>query len=190
MGNLSAKRAYENPRDPQLRRGVASVSAADQEDKMELRMDRMEKALLTAIEKSEPPSPTLRQITEQKGQSSNYDPPVDMDGMAQVNAARYWNPNGSWNPGKPRDARWRDHPNFRWGEGNQNQNQNQGQYAPLQIRISIGILQPRSSIQLGRKEPTATEPVPKPKPTKSKLKFCIYTTPPEKQPEPSTLAKP
>lgn len=42
---LSAKRAYDNPRHPQLRRGVANASEAEQDEKMDIRMDRMEKAL-------------------------------------------------------------------------------------------------------------------------------------------------
>ncbi|XP_047943082.1 GATA zinc finger domain-containing protein 14-like [Salvia hispanica] len=44
--------------------------------------------------------------------------------------ARYYNSNGNWIPGKQRDAPWRDHQNFRWGDGNQNQNQNQAQNQP------------------------------------------------------------
>ena len=95
---LGAKRAYDNPRDPQLRLGVAISSATEQEDKMELRMDKMEKALITAIEKNGPASPTLNQIAEQKGWITTYDPLEDMEALAQVNAAGYWNQNNNWNP--------------------------------------------------------------------------------------------
>ncbi|KAL1560389.1 hypothetical protein AAHA92_10602 [Salvia divinorum] len=42
-----------------------------------------------------------------------YGPPAEMEYPAQVNAA------GSWNPGKQRDAPWRDHLNFRWSDANQ-----------------------------------------------------------------------
>ncbi|KAL1545167.1 hypothetical protein AAHA92_21921 [Salvia divinorum] len=50
-----------------------------------------------------------------------YGPPAEMEYPAQVYAARSWNANGSWNPGKQRDAPWRDHPNFRWSDADQNQ---------------------------------------------------------------------
>ncbi|XP_047953858.1 GATA zinc finger domain-containing protein 14-like [Salvia hispanica] len=67
-----------------------------------------------------PPSPT----GGQEAPTLPYDQPDNSLDVEQANAAGYYNSNGNWIPGKQRDAPWRDHQNFRWGDGNQNQNQN------------------------------------------------------------------
>ncbi|XP_047949083.1 putative uncharacterized protein DDB_G0279653 [Salvia hispanica] len=73
-----------------------------------------------------PPSPT----GGKEAPELPYDQPNNSPDVEQANAAGYYNSNGNWIPGRQRDAPWRDHQNFRWGDGNQNQNQNQAQNQP------------------------------------------------------------
>ncbi|KAL1531292.1 hypothetical protein AAHA92_33985 [Salvia divinorum] len=93
---------------------------------MEARIDKLEKAILSALEKTKQPTPAERnQVQVQADQESAYPyygPPPEMEYPTQVNAAGSWNANDSWNPGKQRDALWRDHPNFRNPEGPQQWN--------------------------------------------------------------------
>ena len=56
---LNAKKTYDNARYGYSRERVASVSATDQEERMDLKMEELKKELLTAIKQNTPPpSPT------------------------------------------------------------------------------------------------------------------------------------
>ncbi|XP_047949099.1 GATA zinc finger domain-containing protein 14-like [Salvia hispanica] len=119
---LNAKKTYDNARDGYNRERVASASATDQEERMDLKMEELKKELLTAIKQNTPPpSPN----GGKEAPELPYEQPDNSLDMEQANAAGYYNSNGNWIPGRQRDAPWRDHQNFRWGDGNQNQNQNQ-----------------------------------------------------------------
>ncbi|KAL1559652.1 hypothetical protein AAHA92_09970 [Salvia divinorum] len=123
---IDAKKAYDNPRTQLTRR--APVHAATEqinEDKMEARMDRMEKAILNALEKSKqpPPAEKCQAPLGQEEAYGQYGQASEMMDYQQVNAAGNWNPGGHWNQNggwvpRQRDAPWREHPNFRWAEPN------------------------------------------------------------------------
>ncbi|XP_047943047.1 uncharacterized protein LOC125189861 [Salvia hispanica] len=124
---LNAKKTYDNAKDGYSRERVASASATDQEERMDLKMEELKKELLTAIKQNTPPpSPT----GGKKAPELPNDQPDNSLDVEQANAAGYYNSNGNWIPGRQRDAPWRDHQNFRWGDGNQNQNQNQAPNQP------------------------------------------------------------
>ncbi|XP_047943067.1 circumsporozoite protein-like [Salvia hispanica] len=126
-GDFTQLRTYDNARDGYSRERVASASATDQEERMDLKMEELKKELLTAIKQNtSPPSPT----GGQEAPTLPYDQPDNSLDVEQANAVGYYNSNGNWIPGKQRDAPWRDHQNFRWGDGNQNQNQNQAPNQP------------------------------------------------------------
>ncbi|KAL1545258.1 hypothetical protein AAHA92_22004 [Salvia divinorum] len=120
---IDAKKAYDSPRTTILRRGTVNAASKQTEDKMEARMDKLEKAILSALEQTKQPVPTekCQAPLGQEEAFPYYGPPAEMEYTAQVYAAGNWNANGSWNPGKQRDAPWRDHPNFRWSDADQNQ---------------------------------------------------------------------
>ncbi|KAL1562968.1 hypothetical protein AAHA92_05481 [Salvia divinorum] len=122
---IDAKKAYDNHRAQSNRRAPVHAATDQVENKLEARMDRLEKAVLNALEKNNQPAPTEK-CQAPLGQEESYPHPYygqppEMENFAQVNAAGSWNANGSWNPGKQRDAPWRDHPNFRWSDANPNQ---------------------------------------------------------------------
>ncbi|KAL1541103.1 hypothetical protein AAHA92_25363 [Salvia divinorum] len=86
-------------------------------------MDKLEKAIISALEKTQQPTPTEK-CQAPLGQEESYqyyNPLAEAEYPAQVYAGGSWNANGSWNPGKQRDAPWRDHPNFRWSDADQSQ---------------------------------------------------------------------
>ncbi|KAL1545775.1 hypothetical protein AAHA92_22460 [Salvia divinorum] len=90
-------------------------------------MDRMEKAILNALEKSKQTEPVekAKAPTGPEERHQCYEPPMEMDYQLQANAMGNWNPGGHWNQNgdwvpKQRDAPWMDHPNFRWTEPNSN----------------------------------------------------------------------
>ncbi|KAL1543792.1 hypothetical protein AAHA92_20722 [Salvia divinorum] len=89
-------------------------------------MDRMEKAILNALEKNKQPAPTekCQAPLGQEEAFPHYGPPMEME-YQQANAMGNWNPGGHWNQNanwvpKQRDTPWRDHPNFCWTEPNSN----------------------------------------------------------------------
>ncbi|KAL1559394.1 hypothetical protein AAHA92_09741 [Salvia divinorum] len=86
-------------------------------------MDKLEKAIISALEKAKQPTPTEKcQVPLSQEESFQYyNPLAEAEYPAQVYAAGSWNANGSWNPGKQWDAPWRDHPNFRWSDADQSQ---------------------------------------------------------------------
>ncbi|KAL1564927.1 hypothetical protein AAHA92_07207 [Salvia divinorum] len=122
MGRLiDAKKAYDNPHAQMLRRVPVHTATDQTDDKMEARIDKLEKAILNALEKSKQPEPAEKAKApagpEERYQC--YEPPMEMDYQHQANAignwnsGGHWNQNGNWVPSKQRDAPWRDHPNFR-----------------------------------------------------------------------------
>ncbi|KAL1553575.1 hypothetical protein AAHA92_14234 [Salvia divinorum] len=123
---IDAKKAYDNPRTQAICRAPVHAAADQADDKMEARMDRLEKAVLNALEKNKQPAPAEK-CQAPLGQDeafTNYGPPMEMD-YQQANAMGNWNPGGYWNQSggwvpKQRDAPWREHPNFRWTGPNSN----------------------------------------------------------------------
>ena len=72
MGRLiEAKKAYDNPRSI-LRRGSANAVTEQDDKKVEDRIDKLEKALLNAIEKYNPhtPSENEKPLVRRKGNFS------------------------------------------------------------------------------------------------------------------------
>lgn len=62
MGKLlSAKRAYDNPHACHARRGIANAVSIEKDHKLEMRIDKLEKTLLVAIEKNAQTSPVKNQ---------------------------------------------------------------------------------------------------------------------------------
>ncbi|XP_042019170.1 AAC-rich mRNA clone AAC11 protein-like [Salvia splendens] len=86
------------------------------EERVEARIDRLEKALLSAIEMSNPPASQEKEKTSGPGEAppQQYYGPQEGDYQAQVNSIGSWNLDGSWNQGKQRETPWRTHPNFKW----------------------------------------------------------------------------
>ncbi|XP_047949196.1 bifunctional endo-1,4-beta-xylanase XylA-like [Salvia hispanica] len=109
MGRLiDAKKAYDNPCTI-MRRSSTNVVKEKEGEGVGDRIDRLEKALLSAIEKKN--SPASREKEKSLGEF-----------QAQVNAVGNWNQNNqntSWNQWKIKEAPWRDNPYFRWADGNQ-----------------------------------------------------------------------
>ncbi|XP_042065423.1 sporozoite surface protein 2-like [Salvia splendens] len=106
---LYVKRAYDNPRTLPSRRGMANAAAVGNNDQLESRIDKLEKALLSAIEKSKPQVPPVNATTV-TAQEDHY-----------PNTTGLWNSNRNWNSEKQEDTPWREHLDFRWGERNSNQ---------------------------------------------------------------------
>ena len=120
---IEAKKAYDNPRSI-LRRGSVNAAIEQEEKKSEDRIDRLEKVLLNAIEKFNPnqPSGTEKSPGPEERQLQLYHgPPSEEEYHTQANSIASWNPDGSWNQGRQKDAPWRNHPNFRWSDNNQSQ---------------------------------------------------------------------
>ncbi|KAL1553572.1 hypothetical protein AAHA92_14231 [Salvia divinorum] len=125
-GDFSRLRAYDNPRAQAIRRTPVHAAADQADDKMEARMNRLEKTVLNALEKNKQPAPAekCQAPLGQEEAFTNYGPPMEMD-YQQANAMGNWNPGGYWNQSggwvpKQRDAPWREHPNFRRTEPNSN----------------------------------------------------------------------
>ncbi|KAL1534107.1 hypothetical protein AAHA92_31503 [Salvia divinorum] len=129
---IDAKKAYDSPRTTLLRRGTVNAASEQPEDRMEARMDKLEKAIISALEKTKQATPTEKCQAPLGPEESYqlYNPLTEGEYPAQVYAAGSWNANGSWNPGKQRDAPWRDHPNFRWSDADLNQPAPQTQNFP------------------------------------------------------------
>ena len=108
-----------------MRRGSADAIKEQEVEGVGDRIDRLEKALLSAIEKKN--SPTSQEKEKPPGPEENQlqlynGPPSDGEFQAQANVVGNWNQsnqNTSWNQWKIKEAPWRDNPCFRWGEGNQ-----------------------------------------------------------------------
>ncbi|KAL1545229.1 hypothetical protein AAHA92_21977 [Salvia divinorum] len=107
---IDAKKAYDNPRAHVFRRAPVHAATDQAEDKLEARMDRLEKAVLNALEKSKQIEP-VEKVKAPTGPDERYqycEPPMEMDyqqanAMGNCNPGGYWNPNGNWVP-KQRDA--------------------------------------------------------------------------------------
>ncbi|KAL1537388.1 hypothetical protein AAHA92_29907 [Salvia divinorum] len=129
---IDAKKAYDSPCATLLRRGTVNAASEQPEDKMEARMDKLEKAIISALEKTKQPTPTEKCQAPLGLEESYqyYNPLAEAEYPAQVYAAGSWNTNESWNPGKQQDAPWRDHPNFRWSDADLNQPAPQTQNFP------------------------------------------------------------
>ena len=120
---IDAKKTYDHPRI--IRRGSANAIKEQEGEGVGDKIDRLEKALLSAIEKKS--SPTSQEKEKPPGPEENqlqlyYGPPPDGEFQAQVNAVENWNQtnqNTSWNQWKIKEAPWRDNPCFRWADGNQ-----------------------------------------------------------------------
>ncbi|KAL1567198.1 hypothetical protein AAHA92_02703 [Salvia divinorum] len=54
---INAKKAYDSPRTTLLRRGTVNAASEQPEDRMEARMDKLEKAIISALEKTKQPTP-------------------------------------------------------------------------------------------------------------------------------------
>lgn len=95
-----------------------NVYADIAEERMDARMDKMEKALLAAVENNNPPPPQekVNMVVSEEEVYPNYGQQGDPDIQAQVSVAGHYNSNGNWIPVRQRDAYWRDHPNFRWSD--------------------------------------------------------------------------
>ncbi|XP_042059567.1 uncharacterized protein LOC121804089 [Salvia splendens] len=117
---VNAKKAYDSPRALIVRRVATNTTVGMTEDMMDVRMDRLEKAILTAMEKNNPSAHAekVKTVSSQEKVYSSYRPPREQDFQAHVNAVGNWNQNSNWNPWKIKDAPWRDHPNFRWSDPN------------------------------------------------------------------------
>ncbi|KAL1531261.1 hypothetical protein AAHA92_33959 [Salvia divinorum] len=129
---IDAKKAYDSPRTTLLRRGTVNAASEQPEDRMEARMDKLEKTIISALEKTKQATP-IEKCQAPLGPEESYpyyNPLAKGEYPAQVYAAGSWNANGSWNPGKQRDAPWRDHPNFRWSDADLNQPAPQTQNFP------------------------------------------------------------
>ncbi|KAL1531099.1 hypothetical protein AAHA92_33817 [Salvia divinorum] len=129
---IDAKKAYDSPRTALLCRGTVNAASEQPKDRMEARMDKLEKAIISTLEKIKQPTPTEK-CQAPLGQEESYqyyNPLAEAEYPAQVYAAGSWNANGSWNPGMQRDAPWRDHPNFRWSDADLNQPAPQTQNFP------------------------------------------------------------
>ncbi|KAL1549143.1 hypothetical protein AAHA92_17278 [Salvia divinorum] len=82
MGRLiDAKKAYDNPRAQVLRRAPVHAATNQADDKLEARMDRLEKAVLNALEKNKQPAPAEKcQVPlGQEEAFIHYGPPMEMD---------------------------------------------------------------------------------------------------------------
>ncbi|KAL1564619.1 hypothetical protein AAHA92_06938 [Salvia divinorum] len=55
---INANKVYDSPRTTLLRRGTVNAASEQPEDKMEARMDKLEKAIISALEKTKQPTPT------------------------------------------------------------------------------------------------------------------------------------
>ncbi|KAL1532833.1 hypothetical protein AAHA92_32797 [Salvia divinorum] len=55
---IDAKKVYDNPRTTLLRRGTVNAASEQPEDRMEARMDKLEKAIISALEKTKQPTLT------------------------------------------------------------------------------------------------------------------------------------
>ncbi|KAL1567096.1 hypothetical protein AAHA92_02616 [Salvia divinorum] len=117
---IDAKKAYDSPRTTILRRGTVKAASEQTEDKMEARMVKLEKTILSALEQTNQPTP-IEKCQAPLGQEEAfpyYGPPAEMEYPAQVYAAGSWNANGSWNPGiNPEGTN-------QWGNRNQGGNSN------------------------------------------------------------------
>ncbi|KAL1564088.1 hypothetical protein AAHA92_06491 [Salvia divinorum] len=129
---IDSKKVYDSPRTTLLRRGTVNAASKQPEDRMEARMDKLEKAIISALEKTKQATPTEKCQAPLGPEESYqlYNPLAEGEYPAQVYAAGSWNANGSWNLGKQRDAPWRDHPNFRWSDADLNQPAPQTQNFP------------------------------------------------------------
>ena len=121
---IDAKKAYDCPRAI-MRRSSANTVKEREGEEVRDRIDRLEKALLNAIEKKNTPGSTDKEKNpgQEEHQLQFYNnPSLDGDFQAQVNAMGNWNQsnqNTNWNQWKIKEAPWRDNPCFRWAEGNQ-----------------------------------------------------------------------
>ncbi|KAL1557223.1 hypothetical protein AAHA92_12734 [Salvia divinorum] len=96
---IDAKKAYDNPRVQVLRRAPIHAATDQAEHLIEARMDRMEKAILNALEKSKQTEP-VEKVKAPAGPEERYQcykPPMEMDYQQQANAMGNWNPGGHWN---------------------------------------------------------------------------------------------
>ncbi|KAL1545343.1 hypothetical protein AAHA92_22083 [Salvia divinorum] len=92
------------------------IDAKKAYDNLELKMDRLEKAVLNALEKNKQPAPGEK-CQAPLGQDEafiHYGPPMEIDyqkanAMGNWNLGGYWNQSSSWVP-KQRDAPWRSTP--------------------------------------------------------------------------------
>ncbi|XP_042014195.1 uncharacterized protein LOC121762364 [Salvia splendens] len=121
---IGAKKAYDSPRTI-LRRGSVDAVTVQTEDRMDARLDKLEKAIVSAIGKNNAPAPVEKdkQLPSPKEGCQNYGPQGEMECQAQVSAVGNWNQNNqnsNWHPWKIKDAPWRDNPCFRWADRNQN----------------------------------------------------------------------
>ncbi|KAL1555201.1 hypothetical protein AAHA92_15671 [Salvia divinorum] len=55
---IDAKKTYDSPCATLLRRGTVNAASEQPEDKMEARIDKLEKAIISALEKTKQPTPT------------------------------------------------------------------------------------------------------------------------------------
>ncbi|KAL1534771.1 hypothetical protein AAHA92_30909 [Salvia divinorum] len=100
---INAKKAYDNPRAQSNRRAPVHAATDQAEDKLEARMDRLEKAVLNALEKSKQSAPAekCQAPLGQEEAFPQYGPPMEID-YQQANAMGNWNPGGHWN----QNGRW------------------------------------------------------------------------------------
>lgn len=120
---IDAKKACDQPRSI-LIRGSTNALMEQGDERVEARIDRLEKALLSAIEKNNPPA------SQEKGKIPGpeeiqpqpyYIPPGDGEFQAQVNLMGSWSPNGNRTLGNQKQTPWRHHSNFRWSDNDPNQ---------------------------------------------------------------------
>ncbi|XP_042067163.1 uncharacterized protein LOC121810463 [Salvia splendens] len=111
---VNATKAYDSPKALIMRRVVANTTVDTTEDRMEARMDRLEKAILSAMEKNTQTAPMekVKVASSQEEMYPSYGHSGEQDFQAQANTT------GNWNLWKIKDAPWRDHPNFRWFDPN------------------------------------------------------------------------
>ncbi|KAL1544878.1 hypothetical protein AAHA92_21673 [Salvia divinorum] len=68
---IDAKKAYDSPRTTLLRRGTVNAASKQPEDRMEAMMDKLEKAIISALEKTKQPTPTEK-CPAPLGQEESY----------------------------------------------------------------------------------------------------------------------
>ncbi|KAL1557186.1 hypothetical protein AAHA92_12706 [Salvia divinorum] len=86
---IDAKKAYDNPRATLLRRGTVNAASEQPKDKMETRMDKLEKAIISALERTKQPTSTEK-CQAPLGQEESYqyyNPLAEAEYPAQVYAA-------------------------------------------------------------------------------------------------------
>ncbi|KAL1557122.1 hypothetical protein AAHA92_12647 [Salvia divinorum] len=95
---IDAKKAHDNPRAQSNHRAPVRAATEQAESKLEARIDKLEKVVLNALEKTKPPPAEKCQAPlGQEEAYGQYGQASEMMDYQQVNAVGNWNPGGHWN---------------------------------------------------------------------------------------------